>query len=47
VHGFFQVGTLLAERLGVLGPVPDAGFAELEFYFGEPLLLLVEVKDTP
>jgi hypothetical protein len=45
-HGL-ERGALLAELLGALRIIPDAGLAQLQLYFGEPLLLVSVVKDTP
>jgi hypothetical protein len=38
---------LAAQVLGPVGVVPDAGFSQFQFYFGQSFLALVEVKDTP
>ena len=43
----FEFRTLAAEGLRLVRVVPDRGFGEFEFYFGEPILAIGVVKDTP
>jgi len=43
----FQIGALLAQRLCVFGFIPDAGFTQFQFNFGQAVFLLIVVKDTP
>src|SRR5690606_8114105 len=42
-----QHGALAAQRLCVLGFVPDAGVFQLAVYFDQTIMLLIVVKDTP
>ena len=42
-----QGGTLPPQLLGPFRVVPDAGLGQFQLYFGQTLLALVEVKDTP
>jgi hypothetical protein len=42
----FQLGAFLAELLGSIRVVPDAGLFELAGYFLEALVLVVVIKDT-
>jgi hypothetical protein len=42
----FQLGALLAELLGAIRVVPDAGLFELAGYFLQTLVLVVVIKDT-
>jgi hypothetical protein len=44
-HGL-ELGPLLAEFLGALRVVPDAGLLEFAGYFLEALVLVVVIKDT-
>jgi hypothetical protein len=43
----FQVGTLLAQGLGLVGVVPDVGVFQFPAYFFQAFALGIEVKDTP
>jgi len=43
----FEVGAFLAQGLCVFGFVPDAGFSQLQFNFGQAIFLFIVVKDTP
>jgi hypothetical protein len=43
----FEFGAFAAEGLRLVRVVPDRGFGEFEFYFGEPILAVGIVKDTP
>jgi hypothetical protein len=45
--GFFQVGALAPQVLGVLGVVPDIRVFQFPGYFFQTLFLGVVVKDTP
>jgi hypothetical protein len=47
VDNRFEGGLLAAQRLGALGIVPDRGFGQFQFYFGEALFTVIKVKDTP
>ena len=42
-----QHGALTAQRLRVLGFVPDAGVLQLAVYFDQAIMLVIVVKDTP
>jgi hypothetical protein len=46
-HHGFELRALFAEFLRAIGVVPDAGLFELAAYFGQPLILVVVIKDTP
>jgi len=41
-----QLGALLAEILGAVGIVPNAGLFEFARYFLKALVLIVVIKDT-
>jgi hypothetical protein len=41
-----ELGAFLAELLGTIRVVPDAGLFELANYFLQPLVLVVVIKDT-
>jgi len=43
----FQGGALTAQTLGPLRVIPDAGLGQFQFYLGQALLTIGEVKDTP
>lgn len=43
----FQRGALLAQRLCIVGLVPDRCLTQFQFDFGEPIALYFVVKDTP
>jgi hypothetical protein len=45
-HDLFELRALLTEILGPLRFIPDTGLLELAFYFLEPLVLVVVIKDT-
>jgi len=42
-----QRGAFTAQFLGPFRLLPNAGFRELELYFGETIFLFSVVKDTP
>jgi len=42
----FELGALLAEILGAIGIVPNAGLFELAGYFLKALVFIVVIKDT-
>jgi hypothetical protein len=42
----FELGALLAEFLGAIRYVPDAGLLEFPLYFLQPLVFVVVIKDT-
>jgi hypothetical protein len=47
VDDSFQGRALAPQLLGPLGIIPDTGFSQFQLYFGEALLAIIEVKDTP
>jgi hypothetical protein len=47
IDDFFQLSTLLAQRLGAFGIVPDIGLFQLALDLGQTFAFVFEVKDTP
>jgi hypothetical protein len=47
VNDALQGGALPAQFLRPARVVPDAGFGQFQFYFGQAFLAIIEVKDTP
>jgi hypothetical protein len=47
VDDTLERGTLPPQLLGPFRVVPDAGLGQFQFYLGQTLFALVEVKDTP
>ena len=45
-HHLLELGAFLAELLGAIRVVPDAGLFELADYFLQSLVLVVVIKDT-
>jgi hypothetical protein len=45
-HDLFELRAFLAEILGPLRFIPDTGLLELAFYFLQPLVFVVVIKDT-
>ena len=37
----------VAQFLGTFRVIPNAGFSQFQFYLGEPVFAIGEVKDTP
>jgi hypothetical protein len=45
-YDLLEFGAFLAELLGAVRVVPNAGLLELAFYFLKPLVFVVVIKDT-
>ncbi len=45
-YDLLQLGAFLPELLRAIRVVPNAGLLELAFYFLQPLVLVVVIKDT-
>jgi hypothetical protein len=47
MHDTFQCGALATQLLRPRRVIPYAGLGELQFYFGQTVLAIGKVKDTP